>query len=93
MISFAVTRRQHIEEERFDVIIQSLVIQKELRKQAEVLAVNLVSISIDFENRDFPAAIDFSARWIAPCALVQMSLKYEFAFGVLQAELAEKQFW
>ena len=41
MTPMTVSLRHHIEEKRFDVVIQRLVVEKQLCKQAQVLTVNL----------------------------------------------------
>lgn len=69
------------------------MVEEKFRQQTEVLAVDFVRITVDFEDGNFTTSIDFCARRIAPCALVEMTIEDELAFGVFQAELAEKKLW
>lgn len=50
MAPLFVILRQHIEQKRFHVIIQSLVVQEQLRQQTQVLAVDLIDIPIHLEH-------------------------------------------
>lgn len=92
VVALAVASREDIKQERLNVVIKRFVVEEKFREQAEILAVNLVRIAVDFEDGNFSAAVDFRARWIPPCALVEVTVEDELAFGVLEAELAEKKF-
>lgn len=50
MRASAVDLRQNVEKERVDVVIERLVIEKELSEETEVLAVDLIVFAIDFKN-------------------------------------------
>lgn len=91
MITLAVTACQDVEQKRFHVVVKRFVVEEKLRQEAEVLAVDFVRVAVNFEDGDFTTAVDFSARWVAPCALVEVTVKDELTLGVLQAELAEKK--
>lgn len=91
MVAFAVASRQHVEQERLDIVIQSLVVEEQLRQQTQVLAVDFVCVAVHLEDGDFSAAVDLCAGRVAPRALVEVPIEDELAFRVLQAELAEKE--
>lgn len=42
---------QNIEEERFDVVVKRLVVKEELCQKAQILAVDLTLVAIDFKDR------------------------------------------
>jgi ABC-type multidrug transport system permease subunit len=92
MITFSVTSCKDIEQKRFDIVVQSFVIQKQFRQQAKILTVDFIRISINFKYGNFATSINFSSRWISPCAFVQVAIENELALGVFQAELAKKEF-
>ena len=60
---------QHVEQEGLHIKVESLVVKKELGKEAEVLAVDLVVTSVRLKHRDGALAVDFMARGLSPCAL------------------------
>lgn len=68
MASPAVAFRHDVEEERFDIVIQGLVIEEQLRKEAEILAVDLVLLAINLKHRYVAAAVDLIARRMAQIA-------------------------
>lgn len=83
MIALPVVLGQHVEQKRLHVVIQRLVVQKQLRQQTKVLTVNLVCVAVHLKDRNVVAAIDFRSRWMPPGALVLMPLKNRLTFGVL----------
>lgn len=50
MTSFGVVLRKHVKKERFHVIVQSLVVQKELGEKTEVLTVYCADVPIDLNK-------------------------------------------
>lgn len=82
---------QHVKQKRLHVIIQSLVVQKQLRQQAQVLTVDLVHVAVHLEHGDVAAPVDLRRGRMPPRALVLVPFEHGFALRVLQAELAEEQ--
>src|SRR5690348_4023720 len=64
-----VTLAQDVEQERFHIIVQCLVIQEQLGQQAEVLTVNLVLLSVHFEDRDRIQPVNLVSWRMAQVAL------------------------
>lgn len=69
---------QNVEEEWVDVVVESLVVQEQLRQQAEVLAVNLVGLPVYLVHRHaapLPAlrglSVDF-VSWRVPEGLREL---------------------
>lgn len=93
MVTFAIVSCQHVKQKRLHIVVKRFVIKEKLRQQTQILTVNFVGISVHFEHRDFAATIDFCAGRVAPCTFVEVTIQYKFALRILQAELAEKQFW
>lgn len=91
MAALAVVFGEDVEEERFDVIVERLVVQEQLGQQAEVLAVDLVGVAVHLEDGDVAAAVDLGGRRVAPHALVLVPQQHRAALRVLQAELAQEQ--
>ena len=50
--------REDVEEEWFDVVVQSLVIEEELRQETQVLAVDFVTLTVDLEHGQVTPAVD-----------------------------------
>lgn len=42
---------QNIEEERFDIVVKRLVVEEQLCQKAQILAVDLTLVAIDFKDR------------------------------------------
>lgn len=51
MTPFGVVLREHVKKERFHVVVESLVVQKELGKQAEVLTVYCADVPINLNKK------------------------------------------
>lgn len=92
MTAFPVVFRKHVEQERLHVVVQRLVVQEKFRKQAQVLAIDLIDIAVHLKDGDVTAAVNLSGGWMLPSAFVLMSLQYSLALGVLQTKFAKKQF-
>jgi hypothetical protein len=56
-----IVRREHIEQKRFDVKVQGFVVQKQFRQETQILAINLIRFSVDFEKTQIILAVDFFA--------------------------------
>lgn len=91
MAAFAVIFRQYVEKEGFNIVVQRFMVEEQLGEEAEVLAIDLVSVAVHFEDRDVPAAIDLRGGRVAPQALVQVTYQHRPTLRVLQAELAQEQ--
>ena len=63
MAAVVVVEREDVEEERFDVVVERLVVEKQLGKKAEVLAIYLGNVAIHFEHRQIAVAVDLVTRW------------------------------
>ena len=70
MVSFIITDGQYIEKERFNIIVQSFVIEKQLGKKAQVLAVYFRPIAINFKYGYVVSSIDFIAWRLTQVAFV-----------------------
>jgi len=62
MASVVIRQRKNIEDEWLDIVIERLVVKKQLRQQTQVLTVNLRHVSVDFKYGPVVLAIDFVAR-------------------------------
>lgn len=59
MSSLPVDFREDVEQERFDVEVQSFVVEKQLGEETEILTVQFGFLSVDFVNGERVFAIDF----------------------------------
>jgi len=75
MTTFTVIPRKHIEKKRFYVIVESLVVQKELHKKTKVLAIDLVGVAVHLEDGEVILAVDLGTWRMSPCAFFDMSLQ------------------
>lgn len=82
---------QHVKQERLHVIVQSLMVQKQLRQQTQVLTVNLIHITIHLEHGYLTATVNLRGGRMLPRALILVPLQHRLALRVLQTELAEEQ--
>ena len=88
--ALGVTLAHHVEEERVRVVVERLVVEKQLGEQAEVLGVRLVLPTVDLEERDRVLAIDLVARGVFEVTLGDVSLEADPGFDELEAELADE---
>lgn len=77
MTPLVVVDSQSVEQERFDVVVQGFVIQEQLGKKAEILAIYLAGVAIDFENRQVVPPVHFRRRRMSPRAFF-LNMKYHF---------------
>lgn len=70
MVARGVVDGRDVEEERFYVVVEGLVVEEEFGQQAELLAVQLRGVAVHFENGDASATVNLIARWIIRCTLV-----------------------
>ena len=59
---------QHVEPKWLHVKVEGLVVQEELCKKTEVLAVDLMVFTVNFKHRQCFFPVDLSAGWSAPSA-------------------------
>ena len=91
--ALAIVLGQHVEEEGLHVVVEGLVIQKQLGEETEVLAVDLAGHAVHFEDGEVFVAVDFVGRRVKPVALGPVALQDPPALHVLEAELAEEELW
>jgi hypothetical protein len=72
-----------VEQKRLHIIIESLVVKKHLRQQAQVLTIKLAGTAIDLKHRQIPMAVDLIAWWRPTSALLNMPLHSLLAPDVL----------
>ncbi len=90
--TLAIIHRQYIKEERFDVIVKRLVIEKELCQKAEILAIDLVDVAIHLKDGQVIFSVDFSGRGVPPQALGHVPIQNGTTLHVLETKLAQEQF-
>lgn len=78
-----------IEQEGISVIVEGLVIQKQLGQEAEILGIHLVLPAVDLEEGNGVLPVDFVAGRMAQIAFGQMPFQALATLPVLQAELAD----
>ena len=61
---------EHVEEERLDIVVQRLVVEKQFGEKTQVLAVDLVGVAIHLEHGEVVSAVDFVGRWMEQAALL-----------------------
>jgi len=86
-----VTLGHDVKEERFYIVIESLVIEEELGEKAEVLTVDLVFLAVDFEHGQRPIAVDLIARGEAEITLELVTFESLLFLHVLETELADEE--
>lgn len=64
--ALAVILGQHIEQERFHVVVQGLVVEEQFRKEAQVLAVYFVRVAVHFEDGYVAAPVDLGGGRVPP---------------------------
>ena len=79
----------HVEQERIRVVVQRLVVEKQLRQQAEVLSVAFVFPPVNLEKADCALAIDLVPGRMAQVALFRVPLQTLATLPVLETELAD----
>ena len=77
-----------VEEERVDVVVESLVVEEEFRQQAEVAAPDALATAVDFEKGDPVVAVDFVAGRVQQRAFAAVAPKFPLRGKVAEAELA-----
>ena len=63
--NYLITLAHHIEEEGVCVIIQGLVIKKQLGQEAQVLRVRFVLSSVNFKERDIILPVNLISWWVS----------------------------
>ena len=65
MESLIIQFTENEEKKRIHIVVERLVIQKQLRDVAQVLAVHLLLQSIDFKHGEFAVAVNLISWWMA----------------------------
>lgn len=78
-----------IEQKRLHVVVEGLVVQKELGQQAEMLAILLVPLPIHLPHLQLTLAVDLIPRWMPPDAFLRMPLDARLRFLVAQTKLTD----
>jgi len=60
---------EDVEEEGVHVIVQGFVVEEELGQEADVLAIDLILVPIDFKDGDVAVPVDFIPRRVSQLAL------------------------
>jgi len=89
VIPFIIDFTQDIEEERVDIIVQGLMIQEELGKQAQILAVDLVLLPIHLKDRQVLITINLFSRGVLQLTLETMAHQGLLLLDVFEAELTD----
>ena len=84
-----VARGHAVEEEGVDVVVEGLVIEEELREQAEVAAPGPLAAAVDLEEGDRAVAVDFVAGRVDEGALGAVTGEGLEGVVVAEAELAD----
>ena len=93
VVALPVILSENIKQERFHVVVKSLVIKEELDEETEVLTIDLVGVAVHLEHGHPVLAVDFEARRMAPGALADVSFQDRAGLHVLKAKLAEEELW
>ena len=67
-----ITLTQHIEQEQVHVVEQGLVVQKELRQVAQILAEKLLLLAINFKHGHIGIAVNFVPGWVLYSAALEV---------------------
>lgn len=84
-----VARHHAVEQERVHVVVERLVVQEELRQQAQVAAPRALPPPVDLEEADEVVAVDFISWWVAKLAFRPVSLVCFLAAEVRQAKFVD----
>jgi hypothetical protein len=79
----------NVKVEWVNVIVKSLVIEEELGEEAEILAVQLMLLSVDFVYTQTNFSVDFSSRWMSFRALCYMLPERLLLPHILETKLAD----
>ena len=60
---------EHVEEEGLYVVVERLVVEEQLGEEAQVLAVDLIDVSIHLKYREFAVAVDLVGGRVVQTAL------------------------
>lgn len=86
MAAFAIVFGQYVKQERLDVIIQRLVVQKQFGEEAEILTVYFVRVPVDFEHRYVAAAVYLRGGRMSPQTLVQVTHENRSTLRILKTK-------
>ena len=80
--AICIALHKHVEQKRFNIIVQCLVVEKQFGKQAQILTVDFVFASVDFKYGYIVRAIDFLSGRKVHHALCSMSHRHEPALHI-----------
>jgi len=87
MTSLIIIDGQHIEEKRFNIIVQSFVIKKQLGEKTQILAVDLGPIAINFKHGYAASPIDLIAGGLAHITLVLQHQYSKYIYNQIHSEM------
>lgn len=82
---------KHIKQERLHVIVERLMVQKELGQEAQVLAVDLVLAAVHFKDGNATSPVNFLPGGMVHHAFHPVPHGHEPALHILEAELTHPQ--
>lgn len=88
MESPRVELRHHVEQKRIRVVVQCLVVQKQLRQQAQILRVAFVLPAVDLEEAYRLLSVDFVPRRMPQIALLYMPFETLPTLSVFETKFA-----
>jgi hypothetical protein len=83
--------REDVEQEGLDVVVQRLVVQKQLGEEAQVLAVYGVVLAVHFKDGEGAVPVHLIPWRVPELALALVPLQRLRSLHVLQAKLANEQ--
>ena len=89
--TICIALHKHVEQKRFNIIVQCLVVEKQFGKQAQILAVDFIFASVNFKYRNVASTINLLTWRKLHHAFHAMSRHHKSTFHVLEAELTHPQ--
>ena len=93
MAALAVVLGENVKQEWLNVVVEGLVIEKELCKEAQILAVDLTSHTINFKDGEITISVNLVGWRVEPVTLGSVAFQDASTLHVLQAELTEVELW
>ena len=93
MAAFAIVLSQNVEKKWFHIIIERLVVQEELSKEAEVLAIDLACHAVHFKDGKIFMTINLVGRRVKPVALCPVSFQDGPTLHILETKLTKEELW
>lgn len=89
MTSIHIRQCHNVEKKRLHIVVQSLVVQKELRQEAEMLTVLLITLPIHLPHLELALPVDLITWRMPPNAFLGVPFDARLGFLIAQAELAD----